>query len=211
MLTIIGKNLVFAVVIFSLAGLGLSLYSAADPTDFKGEFKKVQDEISRLKTAEHYEKEELKEVLNTLSSRTRKIPRGPDEIAGNKDVTITDALKEVDDIEKKLKTIFDQQQQDVAARIALINEMQTLRAKLQQEKETGNTLRQIITPDPAQVNQGQRAFRDVIASLQVAKDEVERRTEAMQPDLYNAAIRLQSLQLRLASLQKRIAELGGGS
>jgi hypothetical protein len=32
--------------------------------------------------------------------------------------------------------------------------------------------------------------------------------EAMQPDLYNAAIRLQSLQLRLASLQ-RIAELGG--
>jgi len=44
--------------------------------------------------------------------------------------------------------------------------------------------------------------------LQVAKDEVERRTEAMQPDLYNAAVRLQNLQLRMKGLQDRAKELG---
>jgi len=207
MLTVIGKNLVYVTVVFSLAGLGLSLWSAADPTDFKGELKKTQDEISRLKTAEAAEKEELKEALTTLAARTRKIPRGPDEIAANRDVTIADALKEVDQIDKDFKQIFDQMQVDITSRISLINEMQSLRSKLQAEKETGNALRQIITPDPAQVNAGQRAFRDIIASLQVAKDEVERRTENMQPELYNAAIRLQSLQLRLDSLKKRAEEL----
>ena len=53
-----------------------------------------------------------------------------------------------------------------------------------------------------------RSYRDIIAALQVARDETDKRTEAMQPDLYNAAIRLQNLQQRLDGLKKRAAELG---
>jgi hypothetical protein len=161
-----------------------------------------------MKTAENAEREELKQVLTILNTRVSKIARGPDEIAGNKDVSIADALKMADDDEKKLKEVLDKTNQAVIARIALINEMQTLRQKLQAEKETGNTLRTIITPEPAQVALGQRAFRDIIASLQVAKDEVERRTEDMQPALYSAAIRLQNLQQRYDSLLERAKELG---
>jgi hypothetical protein len=208
MLTLIGKNLVYVLVIFSLVGLGLSVWAVADQTNFTEEVKNINTQISRMKTAENAEREELKQVLTILNTRVSKIPRGPDEIAANKDVSIADALKLADDDEKKLKDVLDKTNQAVIARIALINEMQTLRQKLQAEKETGNTLRTIITPEPAQVAVGHRAFRDIIASLQVAKDEVERRTEDMQPSLYNAAIRLQNLQQRYDSLLERAKELG---
>lgn len=208
MLTIIGKILVFTTVIFSLVGLGLSIWSVADTTDFKGETDKVKAQISRYETAKFNEMEELRQVLTTYNSKVSRIPRGPDEIAANKDVTVAQALDQSATNDADWRKVYDAMQSDITARIALMDEMQKLRQKLQAEKETGNTLRTIITPEPAQVQQGQRAFRDTIASLQVATTEVERRTEAMQPDLYNTAIQLQTQQLRQEGLKGRAKELG---
>lgn len=208
MLTTIGKNLVYLIVIISITGLGISLWSVADKTDFTAYTKQIRDEGSKALTTRANEIAELRSLLDTIAKRETKIARGPDEIASNKDVTISQALTQADDLEKELKKIDDAQQVDIQARISLINDMQSLREKLRLEKETGNNLRLVMNPDEARIREGYRSYRDIIASLQVAKDEVEKRTEAMQPDLYNAAIRLQNLKLRKEGLEKRASDLG---
>ncbi len=200
MLTIIGKNLVYVTVIFSLTALGLSLWAAADDTKFGDRQTAVDQEIRKLNAAVSANQQELNSLWGDLQNKPRNLPRGPDEIAANKDIRLRDALAEIETIEKDLKAKTNNLQVDVQARISLINELQSLREKLQAEKDKGKELRLVITPDENLMRQGQRSYRDTIASLQVAKDEAERRTEAMQPNLYNAAIRLQSLELRLQSL-----------
>lgn len=208
MLTTIGKNLVYLIVILSIAGLGVSLWAVADKTDYDALSKQIKAETQKTVNAQGAEIAQLQGLLAKVAARDTKIPRGPDEIATNKDKTIAEALTEASEKEQKLKEIFDAQQVDITARISLINELQSLREKLRLEKETGNALRLIMSPDEALARQGQRSYRDIIASLQVAKEEVEKRTEAMQPDLYNAAIRLQNLQQRMKGLQERAKELG---
>jgi hypothetical protein len=208
MLTTIGKNLVYITVIFSVTALGLSLWAVADRTDFDKRSKEIQAE-SKVKRAKlENEKNELTNVVGQLQARNRPIPRGPDEIAANKDVTIAEANKQADEIEKQLADMTDKMQVDIQARISLINEMQLLRQKVQTAKDEGAQLRLITTPDENLQRQGHRSFRDIVASLQVATEEADRRTEAMQPDLYNAAIRLQNLEKRLGLLQERARELG---
>lgn len=208
MLTTIGKNLVYLIVILSITGLGISLWAVADKTDFTVYTRELTDEGQKAVNARGAEMNQLKELLAKVAARDSKIPRGPDEIVSNKDKTIAEAITEADAIEKELKQIFDNQQVDITARISLINEMQSLREKLRLEKETGNNLSLVMNPNQILIQQGARSYRDIIASLQVAKDEVEKRTEAMQPDLYNAAVRLQNLKLRLEGLQKRAEQLG---
>lgn len=208
MLTTIGKILVYVTLVISLVGLGISVWSVADKTDFKVLTNQINSEIQAANKARDSEIIQLTELINKVNARNTKIARGPDEIATNKDKTITEALSDAATNEAKLKEIFDSEQVDIAARINLINEMQSLREKLRLEKETGNNLRLIMYPDEAGIRAGDRSFRDTIASLQVAKEEVEKRTAAMQPDLYNAAIRLQNLQQRLKGLQERAKELG---
>lgn len=208
MLTTIGKNMVYLIVMLSIAGLGVSLWAVADTTDYKILVPQLEAQGSRAVTAQGAEIAQLSYLLETVGTRTTKIARGPDEIAANKDKTIAEALKDADDLEIQIKKIDADLPVDIQARISLINDLQALRDKLRVEKETGNTLRLIMSPDDALIRQGARSYRDIIASLQVAKDEVEKRTEAMQPDLYNAAIRLQNLQQRLDGLKKRAAELG---
>lgn len=208
MLTTIGKNLVYLIVILSITGLGVSLWAVADKTDFDAYSKQLNNEGKKALEAQALEIAQLQALLSKVAARDTKITRGPDEIAANKDKTIAEALKDADDIEKQLKQIVDAQQIDIQARNNLINELQSLRDKLRVEKETGNNLRLIMTPDDARTREGQRSYRDTIAQLQVAKEEVEKRTEAMQPDLYNAAIRLQNLQQRLKGLQDRAKQLG---
>jgi hypothetical protein len=208
MLTVIGKNLVYLTVILSITGLGLSLWSAADRTDFKRQADTLNSEIRKLTTARQVESEDLKTLLNQLAVGSRNIPRGPDELAANKDINVAAANKEAADIETQLKDLANKLQIDVQGRNTLFNEMQALRQKVQTEKDIGRDLRLIVTPDENLQRQGQRSFWDTVSSLQVAKDEAERRTEAMQPDLYNAAIRLQSLEMRLKGLRERAKELG---
>lgn len=208
MLTTIGKNLVYLIVILSITGLGISLWAVADRTDFDALSKQLQAEGKKAVDAQGAEIAQLQALLAKVGARDTKIPRGPDEIAANKDKTIAEALNEADAIEKQLKDIFAAQQVDIQARISLINDLQALREKLRVEKETGNSLRLIMTPDDARIREGQRSYRDTIAQLQVNKEEVEKRTEAMQPDMYNAAIRLQNLQQRFEGLKKRASELG---
>ncbi len=208
MLTTIGKILVYATLVLSLVGLGISVWAVADTTDYKALVAKLNSEITKENNARQFEVAQLDMLLKKISARDTKIARGPDEIAANKDVTIADALKQAAEIEQQLKQLTDSVQVDITARNSLFNELQSLREKLRVEKETGNNLRLIMYPDEALARQGQRSFRDIIASLQVAKDEVEKRTEAMQPDLYNAAIRLQSLQVRLKGLEERAKTLG---
>lgn len=208
MLTNIGKILVYATLVLSLVGLGISVWAVADTTDYRALTAKLNSEISKENSAREVERVQLEALLAKFNARTTKIARGPDEIAANKDITIAEALKEAADIEQQLKQISNNVTADISARDGLFNELQSLRNKLNAEKETGNNLRLIMFPGPAQVRNGERSFRDIIASLQVAKDEVEKRTEAMQPDLYNAAIRLQSLQARLKGLEERAKTLG---
>lgn len=208
MLTTIGKNLVYLIVILSLTGLGVSLWAVADKTEYGPYTTQINNEIRRATAQKENERAQLKNILERYAARDTKIARGPDEIATNKDKTIAEALKEADDIEQQLKKIEGDKQVDIQARIALINEMQSLRDKLRQALETGNNLRLVMNPDEARAREGQRSYRDIIASLQVAKDEAEKRTEAMQPDLYNAAVRLQNLKLRLDGLKERAKELG---
>jgi hypothetical protein len=208
MLTTIGKNLVYTIVILSITGLGISLWAVADRTDFDALSKQINAETAKARTAQATEIAQLEALLAKVAARDTKIPRGPDEIATNKDKTIAEALTEAEAIEKQLKDIFAAQQVDIQARISLINDLQALREKLRVEKETGNSLRLIMTPDDARIREGQRSYRDTIAQLQVAKEEVEKRTEAKQPEMYNAAIRLQNLQQRFEGLKKRASELG---
>ena len=208
MLTTIGKILVYATLVLSLVGLGISVWAVADTTDYKALTAKLNSEISKENSAREVERVQLEALLAKFNARTTKIARGPDEIAANKDITIAEALKEAADIEQQLKQISNNVTADISARDGLFNELQSLRSKLNAEKETGNNLRLIMYPDEARAREGQRSFRDIIASLQVAKDEVEKRTEAMQPDLYNAAIRLQILQARLKGLEERAKTLG---
>jgi hypothetical protein len=202
MLTTIGKILVYGTLVLSLVGLGISVWAVADTTDYKALTAKLNSEINKENSARQVERDQLEALLNKFNARSTKIARGPDEIASNKDITIAEALKEAADIEVQLKQISNNVTVDISARDGLFNELQSLRNKLNAEKETGNNLRLIMFPN------GDRSFRDIIASLQVAKDEVEKRTEAMQPDLYNAAIRLQSLQARLKGLEERAKTLG---
>lgn len=208
MLTTIGKNLVYLIVILSITGLGISLWAVADRTDFDALSKQVGSEGALARRAQAVETAQLEALLAKVAARDTKIARGPDEIATNKDKTIAEALTEADAIEKQLKDIFAAQQVDIQARISLINDLQALREKLRVEKETGNALRLIMTPDDARIREGQRSYRDTIAQLQVAKEEVEKRTDARQPEMYNAAIRLQNLQQRFEGLKKRASELG---
>ncbi len=208
MLTTIGKILVYATLVLSLVGLGVSLWAVADTTDYKVLIPKLNSEISKENSAREVERQQLEALLAKFNARTTKIARGPDEIAANKDVTIAEALKEAADIEQQLKQISNTVTADISARDGLFNELQSLRNKLNAEKETGNNLRLIMYPDEARARLGERSFRDILASLQVAKEEVEKRTEAMKPDLYNAAIRLQNLQARLKGLEERAKTLG---
>ncbi|HQR42693.1 MAG TPA: hypothetical protein PLX97_08410 [Gemmatales bacterium] len=207
MLTTIGKTLVYTTLILSLVGLGMSVWAVADTTDYGKLTKSIGDEYNKLKKANDDEVATLKALLDKVLARDTRIPRGPEEIKNNKDVTIAEALKEAGDIEAELKKLFDSQQTDVLARRQLIDELSLLRSKLSQEKETGNNLRLIMYPDEARAREGQRSFRDIIASLQVAKEEVEKRIDGMQPDLYNSSIRLQNLLIRLKGLQDRAKEL----
>ncbi|HQR06232.1 MAG TPA: hypothetical protein PLN21_05395 [Gemmatales bacterium] len=208
MLTTIGKNLVYVIVILSITGLGISLWAVADRTDFKALSEQLVAEDGQVRKAQAAERAQLELLLSTVAARSTKIPRGPDEIAANKDMTIAKALEAADDLENEIKKIAADLPVDIQARISLINDLQALREKLRVEKETGNALRLIMTPDDARIRQGQKSYRDTIAQLQVAKEEVEKRTEAMQPDMYNAAIRLQNLQQRFEGLKKRASELG---
>ena len=208
MLTTIGKNMVYLIVILSITGLGVSLWAVADKTDYKILVPQLEAEGKRAATAQGAEIAQLKDLLTRVAARDTKIARGPDEIVANKDKTIAEALKDADDLEKQLKKIEGDLPVDIQARISIINDLQALREKLRIEKETGNNLRLIMSPDDARAREGARSYRDIIASLQVARDETDKRTEAMQPDLYNAAIRLQNLRQRLDGLKKRAAELG---
>jgi hypothetical protein len=204
MLTVIGKNLVYVTVIFALTGLGLSLWAVADQTKFNLASDKLKSEITKAKTAQNAEADELKGLLNELAANGRSIPRGPDEIAANKDISVANALKEATQIDGQLADLSNKLNGDTIARVTLINEIRSLRDKVQGEKDIGQQLRLIITPDEPRKAQGQTSFWDTLSSLQVAKEDAERRTEAMQPDLYNAAIRLQSLELRLKGMKKEL-------
>jgi chromosome segregation ATPase len=208
MLTNFGKVLVYVSLVLSLVGLGVSIYAVADKTDYKAYETKLRAEVSAQDKAREAEVTELKALLTKITARDTKIARGPDEVAANKDVTIAEALKEAADVEQQLSQLAQNVQLDDQARRNLVNELQSLREKLRLEKETGNSLRLILYPDENLARQGFRSFRDIIASLQVAKDEVEKRIDGMQPDLYNAAIRLQSLQVRLDGLKQRAKTLG---
>ncbi|MFT3878167.1 MAG: hypothetical protein QM703_00735 [Gemmatales bacterium] len=208
MLTTIGKNLVYLIVILSITGLGISLWAVADRTDFDALAKQLNSETATLRRAQATEMGQLEALLGKVAARDTKIARGPDEIAANKDKTVAEALKDADDLEKQIKKIDADLPADIQVRINLVNELQSLRDKLRVEKETGNGLRLIMTPDDARAREGQRSYRDTISQLQVAKEEAEKRTDAMQPDMYNAAIRLQNLQQRFEGLKKRASELG---
>lgn len=208
MLTTIGKILVYVTLVISLVGLGVSLWAVADKTDYKVVISQLDTEINTANTARKNEVEQLGNLINKINARDTKIARGPDEIVSRKDISIAEALAESDAIEKQLKDIVGLQQLDEQKRLSIINDLQANRDALRQAKELGNNLRLVMYPDEARVREGERSFRDQIASLQVAKEEVERRTAAMQPDLYNAAIRLQNLQQRLKGLQERAKELG---
>lgn len=208
MLTTIGKILVYVTLVISLVGLGVSLWAVADKTDYKVLISQLDTEINTANTARKNEVEQLGNLINKINARDTKIARGPDEIVSRKDISIAEALAESDAIEKQLKDIVGLQQLDEQKRLSIINDLQANRDALRQAKELGNNLRLVMYPDEARVREGERSFRDQIASLQVAKEEVERRTAAMQPDLYNAAIRLQNLQQRLKGLQERAKELG---
>ena len=208
MLTVIGKNLVYVTVIFALTGLGLSLWAVADRTNFTQEVANLssgdKSQIGKLRIAREAEASELKSLLDQLASNSRNMPRGPDEIAANKDISVAAAKKEVTAIKAQLDALFNNLQLVTQARLNLIDETRTLRDKVQAEKDIGQQLRLIITPDENLQRQGQRSFWDTLSSLQVAKEEAERQTEAMLPDLYNAAIRLQSLELRRDGMQNQI-------
>jgi chromosome segregation ATPase len=207
MLTTIGKNLVYVAVVFSLTSLGLSLWAAADRTDFRTLTSKIQAEKTVLQKEKDENIRELTDLLSQAASQTRNIARGPDEIAANKDISVKAALEEAAKNEQELKTLDGDLQVNIQARIERFNELQKTRQDVQKEKDVSKQLSLVITPDENLQRQGRRSFRDTIAALQVAKAEAERRIEAMQPDLYNAAIRLQSLQLRLDGLRKRADEL----
>ncbi|HMO35846.1 MAG TPA: hypothetical protein PKA06_07385, partial [Gemmatales bacterium] len=166
MLTTFGKGLVYTSLIISLVGLGISLYAVADTTDYKPYTDKLKAEITKANAASQIEMNELKGLLAKISARDTKIARGPDEIAANKDVTIAEALQEAADIEQQLKQLVENVQLDIQARGALFTEIQSLRDKLRIEKEIGNNLRLILYPDEERARQGQRSFRDIIASLQ---------------------------------------------
>lgn len=207
MLTVIGKNLVYVMVIFALTGLGLSVWAVADQTKFKQEVDKLSSgpnsDIGKLNAARAAEAAELKTILDELVANRRNIPRGPDEIAANKDISVVNAEKEATQNVGQLPDLAGKLQVETLARVTLVNEMQSLRQKVQAEKDIGQQLRLLITPDENLKARGQSSFWDTISALQVAKEDVERRTEAMQPDLYNAAIRLQSLELRLRGMKEQ--------
>ena len=154
MLTTIGKNMVYLIVILSITGLGISLWAVADKTDYDALTKQLNAEGSRAATARGAEIAQLKDLLTKVAARDTKIARGPDEMVANKDKTIAEALKDADDLEAQIKKIDADLPVDIQARINLINDLQATREKLRAEKETGNNLRLIMSPDDVRAREG---------------------------------------------------------
>jgi hypothetical protein len=211
MTTTIGKVLVFTLVIFSLAGLGMAAWLAADRRDWKAELPAVRKEIAQDLANRDLQERALRALLVEMNEGRRVIPwqtESPDgkKLDAPKLVPVFQARQEIDkwnnEVKDQLTAVAQLEGQITTLQGAISDAIDKTKTGLAEYKR----LRQLITPDPGQ--NGQKAMRDLIAEQRAAQDAAEAEQEKIKPKLLLAREQVLSVQRRVQQQKQRLEELG---
>lgn len=220
MLTTFGKVFTFVMVVFSIIALGVALWAVADPVQVMNPLNRslqpayavkdavLQNEIKVAREGAAAEQSALQAILPGPGVEGRKMPFNPDDPMGGKGpVTVAELKKQNRELEAELTKLFNDWNGKQTALATLINDLDITRTQVRAALVEQKRLAEIITPD-TQKNPGAQSFREQTAAAFAAKQESEKRQEALKPILVNETLRLMSLTKRNELLEKRATELG---
>jgi hypothetical protein len=212
-MTLIGKVLVFTMVIISIAGLGMAAWLSADQRDWKGEHEALRKEIAAKLAAAERQRRILRALLVEITKGERLIPwevevqgGDPKRLAPPKMLPVMLARQEVE----KLKSEIDGLTAKAAELQGQITNLQAgwndAIAKTVSQLKEYQRLRQMILPDAGQ-EPGKKALRDLIAEQRADQKAAEGEQDKLRPNLLITQEQVQSLQRRLRQQQQRLMEL----
>lgn len=209
MLTTLGKVFTFVCVILGVASLGVAIYTFADESNFGEQEKAIEAETRQAMERRQVELLALGEVLDELVKGGRPIAFNPDDPlnADAKPKSVAETKKDLATLQDEINKEINQRNQLQVDVASLLNDLDRLRGQTRDELKTQKELREQIRPDAAAA----RAFRDLIADAKVAKEEAQRRKDAMHPVLVAEVMRLMALMRQNETLTAREKEIKGGN
>lgn len=222
-MTILGKVMVFIILIVSVAGLGMSIWVAIDYRDWKGEVEALDKEIRARNEAMQREEHALRDLLTEINLGARTMPFDVETQLGDPGKT----PKRVRDAREDNKKLALENQRKLDEANALQVRLQTaidLVKKARDETEEAEReqlrLREEITPDP-QKEPNRQPFKVMIDEQKVnqkrSQDESLRYKVGVKqdpgtyPGEINELVSLAQLRKRNAELKRRLAELKGAA
>jgi hypothetical protein len=209
MLSVIGKVMAWVFAVTSFVALGLALWTVADQTDYRERQNKLKAEVAKAYADRDAEIGALQQLMLSIMSGSRELPYDPATLearGAGKAKTVKESYSDIKAQEEENRKLRDEWNRLQVSVTTLINDLRTIRDESQKALEEQRQLREFINPDP-QRNPNAKPFRDLAADAVAAKEEAERRTEALTPTLVNEALKLQVLMQRNEELQKRADEL----
>jgi chromosome segregation ATPase len=209
MLTTLGKVFTFMCVILGVSSLGVAIYTFADETNYGDQEKAIVAETKEAMLRQEQELMALGEVLDELVKGGRPIAFNPDDPlnADAKPKSVSETKKDLSTLQGEIDREINQRNQLQVEVASLLSELDRLRGQTREELKTQKELREQIRPDAA----GARAFSDLIADAKVAKEEAQRRKDAMHPLLVAEVMRLMALMRQHETLTAREKEIKGGN
>lgn len=220
-LTILGKIMVFFILIVSLTGLGVALWVAIDYRDWNRELNALNQEIAQLEIARQREETALRDLLIEIRSGQRRMPWNPETLLGSGDPraeppTVAQVRKEIQDLQAANQRKLDEANSLQTRLLSAIDLVTKARQETEAAQLEQTRLREEITPDPAK-EPTKRPFKVLIEEQRVnqrrAQEESQRFKTGVKedPESYpgeiNDLVILAQLRKRNAELRQRLAEL----
>jgi len=224
-MTVLGKALVFFIMILSITGLGVALWVAVDYRDWKGEWDALNREILRLEEARLREETALRDLLIEIRSGQRRVPWRPEAQLGLGDPaaeppTVANLRKEIQDLAAENQRKLDQANALQTRLLSAIDLVTKARQEVEAAQQEQARLREEITPDPAK-EPTKRPFKVLIEEQRVnqrrALEEAARYRAGVKddpgnyPGEINELVNLAQMRKRNEELKRRLAELKGAA
>lgn len=223
-MTLIGKIMVFVILIVSVAGLGVAVWIALDYRDWKGELDAINQEILARERARQREEEALRALLNEINLGARQMPYDSEARLGDPSKAKPMSVRQVKADNAKLEA-ENQKKLDEANALQIrlqtaIDLVKKARDETEESEKEQLRLREEITPDPAK-EPNRQSFKVMVDEQRVVQkrsqdESVRYKTGVKQdPDTYpgeiNELVNLAQLRKRNAELKRRMAELKGAN
>lgn len=222
-MTILGKIMVFFILIVSVAGLGVSVWVAIDYRDWDGELKAINREILARRDARVKEELGLAALLNEINLGARTMPYDiegqlADPGKAPKPLSVRETKAENQKLAAENQRKLDEANNLQIRLQTAIDLVKKARDESEEAQKEQLRLREEITPDPVK-EPNRQSFKVMTDEQRVVQkrsnDEAQRyKTGVKQdPDTYpgeiNELVNLAQLRKRNAELKRRLDELKG--